>query len=451
MIAHSLNPFRYGKPVPPDRFIGREDALRTVFARINNGESTAVVGAPHIGKSSFLRYIHDERVRGNWLGKIERYVFVDFDCHLLPESYQPADFWREVLDRVAEAFPASPVLQQIEVVRQSGYGSFTLKRWFDLFGRAGNAIVLLVDEFDVLLGHPNFNTAEFFGALRSLAIQTDGLALVTSSRLPVAEMNRRSQEINSLGSPFFNNLIEVRLLPLRQAELDLLIDQALKGSSISFTPDDRAYIARASGRHPFLVQIACAAMFEAIAQSRGAPHQRTVIDSMLQSWALDHFEDVWRHLTPDARRATLFLALMERPATFDTSRLGNLAQYDTDMRWLTEGGLIVTTDNVRCATWRGEHWRINAESFAHWIIDNHKWEDVEGQATVPQPDATERAERVAALRKKLNALHKRLNQRELQIALLGINADPIVSTEIEELKREITASERELRRLGGRV
>ncbi len=41
--------------------------------------------------------------------------------------------------------------------------------------------------------------------------------------------------------------------------------------------------------------------------------------------------------------------------------------------------------------------------------------------------------------------------RSQEFALLGINADPIVSTEIEELKREITASERELRRLGGRV
>ena len=78
----------------------------------------------------------------------------------------------------------------------------------------------MVDEFDVLLHHENFNTAEFFGALRSLAIQTDGLAMLTASRMMVGEMNRRSQEINPLGSPFFNNLIEVRLLPLRLPRLN---------------------------------------------------------------------------------------------------------------------------------------------------------------------------------------------------------------------------------------
>ena len=44
--------FIYGRPVFPGEFIGRQDELNTIFDRISKGESTAVVGEPHIGKSS---------------------------------------------------------------------------------------------------------------------------------------------------------------------------------------------------------------------------------------------------------------------------------------------------------------------------------------------------------------------------------------------------------------
>jgi len=45
-------PFIYGRPVRPGEFLNREAELRTIFNRLRNGESTAVVGEPHIGKRS---------------------------------------------------------------------------------------------------------------------------------------------------------------------------------------------------------------------------------------------------------------------------------------------------------------------------------------------------------------------------------------------------------------
>jgi len=62
-LKPQLNPFLYGTPVPPSRHIGRRDAVRTLLSRLYNGESTAIVGEPHIGKSSLLRCIADEAVR----------------------------------------------------------------------------------------------------------------------------------------------------------------------------------------------------------------------------------------------------------------------------------------------------------------------------------------------------------------------------------------------------
>jgi ABC-type phosphate/phosphonate transport system ATPase subunit len=79
----ALNPFLYGKPVPPGRFVGRRDAVRTLFSRLNNGESTAIVGEPHIGKSSLLRYVVYDDVRAQWLSKAaSNYFFTEIDCHI---------------------------------------------------------------------------------------------------------------------------------------------------------------------------------------------------------------------------------------------------------------------------------------------------------------------------------------------------------------------------------
>ena len=41
-------PFIYGRPMRPGEFLNREAELRTVFNRLRNCESTAVVGGLHI-------------------------------------------------------------------------------------------------------------------------------------------------------------------------------------------------------------------------------------------------------------------------------------------------------------------------------------------------------------------------------------------------------------------
>ena len=46
----SPQPFIYGRPVRPGEFLNREAELRTIFNRLRNGESTAVVGEPHLAK-----------------------------------------------------------------------------------------------------------------------------------------------------------------------------------------------------------------------------------------------------------------------------------------------------------------------------------------------------------------------------------------------------------------
>ena len=113
-----LNPFLYGKPVPPSRFVGRSAAVRTIFSRLYNGESTAIVGEPHIGKSSILSYVADHEIQAEWLGeRAAKYLFAEIDCHMIPRQFSPADFWSHTLADVPQVVSHDSVARQWEAMK----------------------------------------------------------------------------------------------------------------------------------------------------------------------------------------------------------------------------------------------------------------------------------------------------------------------------------------------
>ena len=310
-------PVFVGKPVPPSKFIGRDDSVRTIFSRLYNGESTAIVGEPHIGKSSILSYVADHEIRSAWLGeRAAKYVFAEIDCHMIPRQFSPADFWSQTLADVPRFVGHDSVTRQWQAVKEAQVGSsFTLEGLFKSMRLAGSCVVLVIDEFDVLLNHPNFDGG-FFGPLRSLAIRTNALAVITASRLPVAEMNRRSLQLSPYGSPFFNHFAEVRLIPLSPAECRALIETALASTEVQFGDADYALIYALSGRHPYLLQIAASALFDVEADAKAERHEAA--STLFHDRAAAHFDDVWRHLLPTQQATLLALALWELKG-----RLGN--------------------------------------------------------------------------------------------------------------------------------
>ena len=309
-MSHAmLNPFIYGKPVPTGRFVGRQEQVRVLFSRLYNGESTAIVGEPHIGKTSLLRYMADENTRREWIAQVfGQHVFVDMDCHLIPIDYGPPHLWAQVLESIQAFSTDAAVHDQCNLVIANQYGSLTLERLFKLLDKREWRVVLMIDEFDVLLKHPTFGTAEFLGALRSFATRTNGLVVVTASRLSIAQMNRLSMRNNPYGSPFFNNMTEVRLTCLDMHEAEHLIDSTLQkvGNAIAFTPEDRQFMYTLAGRQPFLLQVAAASLYDAmvtLAERKILGHgpidlsrayERAKI--LFQERSAAHFEDLTRAL-----------------------------------------------------------------------------------------------------------------------------------------------------------
>jgi len=120
-----LNPFIYPGPAPVENSIGREEVLHSLLSYIATGQNMAVVGEPNIGKSSLLRHLAECDDCHARLGeKAARTVFVFRDCHLLPGSFTPAGFWRQVLAHVWESCPDEQVRQVVDWAATKGeFGS----------------------------------------------------------------------------------------------------------------------------------------------------------------------------------------------------------------------------------------------------------------------------------------------------------------------------------------
>ncbi|MBI5029164.1 MAG: orc1/cdc6 family replication initiation protein [Chloroflexi bacterium] len=373
----NLNPFLYGKPVPPAQHIGRRIEIRTLFSRLANGESTAIVGEPHIGKSSLLRYLADEVARSEWLGKIsEQQVCIEIDCQILSTTFTTNDFWQTILTVILET-ANDAIKKQCKIVTENNFGSFTLEALFKLLAKQERRVVLLIDEFDSLLNHPNFNHAEFFGALRSFATRTDGLAVITASRSSVTQMNRKSAELNPYGSPFFNNSIEVRLLPFAREDAQNLIETTLarNNGKIRFSSEDYDWLFSLAGKQPFLVQVAGASLYDAIANGDAGDKRYINATAIFHQRAAAHFADFWRSLTDDEKRALFLLALAEYRGyvdgrSFDMQQLGKLDRFAPELRHLRELGVVESDTAPNAVAWNDENWRVASAGVVTWLMEN---------------------------------------------------------------------------------
>jgi len=368
----SPQPFIYGRPVRPGEFLDRESELRTVFNRLRNCESTAVVGEPHIGKTSLLLQLADEATQQEYLGDDARCLAVSaLDLHAIGSDYAPVDFWQEALEPLQEHPHHRAIAARLEAAAKASYTRRTLERLFNHLDQQGRRLVLLLDEFERLLTHSNFRNPAFFALLRSLATRTGGLCLVTASRLSVAEMNERGRALLETGSPFFNNVIEVRLRPFDGRTLETLLDQA--GDALSFY--DRRFIRRVAGCHPFLLQAMTAALVESTVGDRQAHAAERFYEQVSF-----HFDDLWYTLDDRTRTTAVILSLVELGGRalgqdFAYGEIEGVEAFGRELSKLAERGLAERVgegwqfDREHLLLWRGERWTVGAQAFAWWVRD----------------------------------------------------------------------------------
>jgi hypothetical protein len=375
VTSHS---FIYGRPVRGEEFSNRERELRSLFDRLRTGQSAAVFGDPHIGKSSLLLKLADEETGQEYLGDdAQRWMICYLDLQSIGGDYGPTLFWEDALEAVREQLDDTEAVRRMDEVERSDRQGRPLTRLFKHLAQKAQVLVLLLDEVERLLTHPNFQEPSFFTQLRSLATTTGGLALVTASRLSVTQMSEQSPELLEIGSPFFNHMTTEQLCPFDDRAADALLLRAGE----AFSSEDRRFIFRVAGGHPYLLQAMAAALVETTGDDRHACAAERFYERIA-----DHFKELWRTLHSDtSRTAVIILALVElgqralgwdfaieeidlleveREGTF-SGALGELRN-----RGLADRvGESWPFDRTHLLKWKGERWTLRSQAFAWWIFD----------------------------------------------------------------------------------
>ncbi len=370
------NPFITGNPVPPERFINRRRELRRVTGRIRRyGQSSIIVGEPRSGKTSLLRYLHEAGENaGLYEGADARLYFRFFDVDALERDFSQADFWQRALEPLSaeRAHLPEKVRNALDICRENAYATFTLESLLASMKQASLRLVLLIDEFDRLLGHATLNNAEFYGGLRALATRGNGaLTLVLAARQNLGTLNVATQKFSRTGSPYFNFLEEIPVRPFGQKSAQKLL--AWDGDR--FTPAERRQILQYADGHPYYLQTAASALWETYEDLESEENEEENTPENRWALAFDTFyaqvshtiADTWRLWTPAVRKVLATLALDEIPTLLGEQRFNleplrrKLPLYDPEIKDLSYRGFIKQAANLPAG------WEISAKVMLLWI------------------------------------------------------------------------------------
>ena len=302
----TTNPFTFGNPVQdPVRFYGRKQEIRQIVNRLISSahESTSIVGERRIGKTSLLNYLSNRNAAANLGLAADKYCLVYIDFQGLTDI-TPQRFWQRVLSKMVRGFCDETLVPTITALsKRTDFDLFDLEDLFERIKSAGITVVLFMDEFEYVTQNPNFKS-DFFGGLRALAIHS-GLALVPATRRELVDLCH-SDELK--GSPFFNIFANVVLRPFSRGEASELVDGALKESGVALSPDEKEFVLKMGGGHPFFVQMAGYYLVEE--QLRGLRgntlFERTM--TALDQQGDPHFTYLWSHIT-ESEKITMLATL----------------------------------------------------------------------------------------------------------------------------------------------
>ncbi|MFB0536140.1 MAG: protein kinase [Anaerolineae bacterium] len=350
MMEHiQRNPFICGGPVPSSHFVGREREVKTIFDAIANPApgSVAISGDPRMGKTSLLQYICDPTIIERWSLSEDKYVLLFLDCGSTGD-FTPPNFWQRVLVhllRKTKDRTLAEMIQSILTKQEVHYDDFEAVLYE--MHTMGQVLVLLLDEFEWVIDIGNErSTRTFLGRLRALINrQPKVLSLIIATSQDLTGVCR---PLRFSTSPFYNSFIFQRLKPFTEANINQLIDKALKQTGVEFSPEDCAYVSRIGGLHPYLVQRAASLIFDAKTQGLEVADCLEVIGADFEEQARLHFAELWRDLGQPEKRLLIILTMRSIAQKKNEWIRNNdieilhrlLSRYESALKALADRGLI---------------------------------------------------------------------------------------------------------------
>jgi hypothetical protein len=254
---HPACPFIAGPKIEdPLLFVGRRDELRLLADRMSGSQpvSVNVVGERRIGKSSLLWQFYQ-----TWEQRVDAPArFAVFHAHLQKEDPPSEDAFFRLLAKLLLARPA--LRQDSQLAAALAVSPFTCQDFaaaLDLLAGRGLLPVFCLDEFEMLLKRKEQFGDYFLDHLRGL-MDASRLMFIVASCKPVHVYVKEQK----LTSNAFNNAYLLRLGEFSEEEADelLLLPSPL---APALDPEERKLARKLGGRHPYQLQLAGQALFEA--------------------------------------------------------------------------------------------------------------------------------------------------------------------------------------------
>jgi hypothetical protein len=266
------------------------DNLRRVEPRPN---PISLIGERRFGKSSLLAYL--ERA-------------VADSPHLLTASIDLLELSPQTPEGFYAALTESLILNGTLPEDSPPLTFLTFRRFLAGLRRTNQALILFIDEFDLVTRDRRFDRT-FFDNLRS-AVTRYPLTLVVASVAPLADMAHQ----DVFTSPFWNVFFKEQLGPLSRSEAIALIEQGGSPDGLGGATNE---IIELAGLHPFFLQLVCSLAWDLRAtQGRLDLDQlRTAFTSQIR----DHYQYIWEHSDGQEQQALCAFVAGERPdgAGFD--------------------------------------------------------------------------------------------------------------------------------------
>ncbi len=302
-------------------------------------------------------------------------IFLFFNC---PDTVIPPteeNFWFQAIKHLHHKSDSSRMKDKCQVLLEKKEQGTELSNHdfhdiLDLAGEEKKRIVLVLDDFDVLIktNSEHFHsTRTFLQGLRSLTTRNNNKAnLVLSTR---SSLHQLCQPLAVQGiSPFDNGFTNYTLQPLREQEIQQLLQIVEETEQPPFSEEETNCVISLSGCHPHLARMTAGDIFQERIE-RGAPlEDLTPLGEKVKTKASPLFQDFWTFAT-EMEQLLLMLITLETlkgkvtDANYDLGDLKDiLSKQERELRELTERGLLTRTENNPCS------YSIFSPLFQWWIL-----------------------------------------------------------------------------------
>jgi hypothetical protein len=425
MMTKRANPFIYGGPVSPEKFIGRSSTVERVLDLLSSQArgSVAIIGERRIGKTSLLHYVSAPDVVSRWNLDDDNSIFIFQDCGSIA-PFTIATFWKTILRRLLrllqDDYPDSPLPGKVQaLLAKPEITTLDIEFLLDEIDQQGLILVLMLDEFEWLVRTDPENeatTRNLLGGLRALINHVPRtLSLIVATRRPLDEVCR---DVRFMGSPFYNNFVFVHLRPFSQEEAESLFGQMLAGTGVTFSQTEKDHIYSLAGTHPLLLQTAAALVFNAKLGRTRAVKDFAAIRAQFSDLVEHQFKDFWKWSLDREREILVQLACCHEEA------LTQLEAWAAERENLLRRGLIAL---------EGGSYSVFSSVFWQWLIENlYRLEEINPP---PRPELRHLQVQLEAHQRRLEILE----EKEARHGRLHAPADLLI--DIKDTRDKIRALE----------